>query len=169
MRERVRRKFEAVARALDSVPDSYMFATFGPGAREAMPDIPEGLRDLLILADGLNAGEVKIFPYRELERNQFYLNDPDTLRLMGGDLSTWLCFGLNTDFPLVIERTAGSVWWFPETWLEYSFMATRFEQLAEDMDEFVDRFILGDGYRQLTGVRDWWLDFLHDHGLVARR
>lgn len=167
MKERVRRKFEAVRAALAAVPDSYMFAEFQPGSRDPMPDIPEGLRDLLTLADGLRAGWVVVFPYRELDRNQFHLDDADTVQLMGGDRDRWLCFGLVDDFPLVMERPTGAIWWFPELWLEYSFMATRFERLADDVDDFVDRFLLGEGYARLTGSRDWWWDFQRDHGLVA--
>ena len=167
MRQQVQRKIEAVMAALDATPDSYMLANFQPGSREPMPDLPEGLRDLLTLVDGLNAGEVAIFSYRELDRNQFYIDDSESIELMGGDRDRWLCFGLNNDFPLVIERTAGTIWWFPETWLEYSFMATRFEQLTDGIDDFIDHFLLGEGYLQLIGGQDRWSDFLREHGFIT--
>jgi hypothetical protein len=72
--------------------------------------------------------------------------------------SRWLCFALIDDFPLMIERATGSVWWFPEIGLEYYFMSERFERLADNVEAFFDHYILGPGYRELFegGHNPWY-------------
>ncbi|GAA2615688.1 hypothetical protein SMC26_09865 [Actinomadura fulvescens] len=170
MRQETREKFDNVRRAVEDAPDSYMFAKLPPGGRQGSAErwsgLPADLRDLYELSNGLRVGQVGLFTDRELDRNQYYLDDPEAIEKLGGDRGDWLCFGVHVDFPLVIEQSTAAVWWFPELDRE-TYLDSRFERLTPDVDEFVTDYLLGGGYLRLSGAEDWWYEFLRDQGFLG--
>jgi hypothetical protein len=162
MTEDLRRKIDTVKRILEQDPDSYMMARLSEGAppnKSELAGLPTDLRRILEMTDGVYAGNLAVFSSEGIAGNQFYCADLD------GGTDRWLCFAVVMDFPLMIERPTGAVWWFPETGLEYYFMSERFELLTESVEEFFDRYVLGEGYARICGTDDPWYNFLRDHDL----
>lgn len=150
---------------VEATQDSYMFATFPAGADAAsVADLPVGLADLLQVTNGPRAGILAVFAAEALPDNQFHCDD---LPLLEGGRERWCCFAMGLDFPLMIERDTEAVWWFADLEAEDYFMAERFERLTDSVDDFVDRFLLGAGYRQFSPSNDdWWYQFLRERQLV---
>ncbi|WP_067792944.1 hypothetical protein [Actinomadura formosensis] len=165
MNDRLRQKIDSIRQSLESGPDSYMFAEFNPGASgsaDVLTGLPPELRDLLLVTDGLYAGVITVHSTRTIGANQFYCDDLD------GGRDAWVCFGGNMDFPFMVERATGAVWWFPEMDAEYAF-DSRFERLTGGIDDFIDRYVLGPGYAEQIPAppEDRWYDFLVAQGLIT--
>jgi hypothetical protein len=170
-------KIDVIKRKLTEDEASYMFAVFPSGVAlaEGVPaGAPEELRRLLASTNGPRTSDMAVFAAEDLSKFQFYCDDVDILE---GGRSRWLCFALIEDFPVMIERVTGSVWWFPEIGLEYYFMGERFEPLADNVEAFFDHYVLGPGYRKLfeggLGYRELfegghipWYEFLRRENFV---
>ena len=157
---------DATRAALERDPDSYMFAKFPPGAPVDAGEtstLPTGLRDLLELTDGFHAGELAFYPTGSIAQAQHYCEDLD------GGAERWMCFGLNMDYPLFVERTTGAVWHYPDIQYEHHLMSDRFEILGDDVKAFFADYVLGEGYLRLTvsDESDPWFRFLRGQGLVS--
>jgi hypothetical protein len=154
-----------VRSALEATPDSYMIGTFPAGAdADSVAEVPAGLADLLQVTNGPRAGVLAVFAAEALPDNQFYCDD---LHLLEGGRSRWFCFAVGLGFPLMIERDTGAVWWFPDLEAEDYFTAERFERLTDSVEDFVDGFLLGAGYRRFSPSEDdWWYQFLRDRQLA---
>lgn len=165
MRNDVREKIELVRNALEATPDSYMVASFPVGADpDSVADLPPGLADLLSVTNGPRAGVLSVFKAEALPGNQFHCDDVPALE---GGRQRWLCFAMGLDFPLMIERATGAVWWFADLGAEDYFKSERFERLTDGVDEFFDLFVLGEGYREFSPSEDdWWYRFLRRQQLA---
>lgn len=168
MRPDLRERVERVQRALDEAPDSYLMATFPaglPADAAGLAALPADLADLLTVTNGPRAGQISIFAAERLPDMQFHCDDLDVLQ---GGRERWLCFAMGADFPLMIERATGAVWWFPELDAEDYFMTDRFERLTDGVEDFLDRYVLGAGYRVFSpSDDDWWYGFLRDQALAG--
>jgi hypothetical protein len=166
--DNLQQKIGSIQRALHEDADSYMFANFPPGLPANSPmlsGVPAGLGSVLELTDGPRGGNVALFQAARIEHNQFYCDGGEILE---GGRSAWLCFAVSMDFPLMIKRATGAVWWFPEMDLEDYLLSDRFEQLAGSVEEFVDQYLTGEGYARLFGnADDPWYSFLRRQGLVS--
>lgn len=152
-----------MCRALSIESNSYMFASISPGLTEAPAGLPVDLGELLQLANGFNLGSVAIFSNESLPDNQFYLENPEAAELIANTRQRWICFGTHVNFPLLMNRENGEVWWFKDLGQEHFFLSTRFERLVGDIDELVEQYLLNDGYLNLVGAEDWWYNFLRRH------
>ena len=152
------RMVDSVRTALANDPASYTFAKFPAGTTQGAAELPECLRELLKITDGARAGEVALYKAATISQGQHYCDGLD------GGRTKWLCFAINLDYPLFIERATGAVWWIPEMNLEYFFMSDRFERLADSVEDFFAEYIFGEGYRRLTdsGESDPWYRFLRN-------
>jgi SUKH-4 immunity protein len=148
-------------------PASLGYAQFGDGAAtDAVPaDLPAGLRDLLLVADGLRAGRIELASTSTLAGIQYHLDYAPDFSAIPEDRAGWLVIGTHSDEPIFMDRGTGAVWYFPPTGTEW-FMADAFEELAPDVDSFVHYYLLGPGYADLTPADDRWYAFLDQQGLL---
>ena len=162
MRDDLRGKLGAIRNELRAIPDSFMFAEFPDGA-DRTDGLPEGLADLLSVTDGPRAGMLTVCSTARLPGSQFYCDD---IPALAGGRIDWLCFAIAFGVPLMIERATGAVWWFPVLDSE-SYPDSAFERLTGDVGEFVDHYVLGPGYREISpSDDDWWTQFLTRTGRI---
>ncbi|MFC5924363.1 hypothetical protein [Micromonospora vulcania] len=148
-------------------PASLGYAQFGDGAAaEAVPaGTPTGLRDLLLVADGLRAGRIELRSTSTLADIQYYLDSAPDWSPIPADRAGWLVIGTRSDEPIFLERGTGAIWYFPPTGTEWA-MSDTFEEIAPDLASFVHYYLLGPGYAELTPAADRWYAFLDEQGLL---
>jgi hypothetical protein len=164
----LREKIETIRGLLEEEPDSFLFANFAPGFagdRGELSELPEGLAELLALANGIWASAVNIICFENIPRGDFMMDCDPVPR--GSE--RFLCFAMGAEFPLGMDRSTGTVWWFPDLDAEDYFFAERFEHLTDDVDQFVDYYVLGEGYRTFSGGYSGclWDQFLTRHGYLS--
>lgn len=140
---------------LERDADSVLFADLPPGAADArvLEQLPAGHSRVLAASDGPRCGVIVWFDTGYLTSQQYFCDD-----LPGGP-ERWVCFGHNSDEPLVIERATGAVWWYPPTGTLY-WMSGRLEKLTDTVEAFFTDYCLGSKYPQATGDHDQWYQFL---------
>jgi len=144
--------------ALAADPESLDYASLAAPARpEAVAGLPGGLGDVLALTDGPRCGAVICWPVAALPKNQFYCDD-------AGGTEDWLCFGVNSDDPLLVRRDTGVVWYHPETGYERT-PESPFVQLADDVPSFFEEYVFGPGYLRIA-YEDEWAALLRAQGLI---
>ncbi|MEU1808843.1 hypothetical protein O7622_13450 [Micromonospora sp. WMMD1076] len=148
-------------------PASLAYAQIGAPAddRDVPAELPAGLRDLLLAADGLRAGAFELASTGRLAAVQYFLDYAPGFSPIPQDKTGWLVVGTRSDEPIFLERTTGTVWYFPPTGTEW-FMGDAFEELAPDLDSFVHYYLLGPGYAELVTDDDAWYAFLDRQGLL---
>ncbi|TNH27912.1 hypothetical protein FHG89_16740 [Micromonospora orduensis] len=158
---------ELRADLVEDEPASLEYAHFGEGAAiDAVPaGLPTDLRDLLLVADGLRAGLVELASTSTLAGIQYHLDHAPDFSTIPEDRAGWLVIGTCGDDPILMDRGTGAVWYFPPTGTEW-FMSDTFEELAPDLGSFVDYYVLGPGYAELTPSDDLWFAFLDEQGLL---
>ncbi|MET7947112.1 hypothetical protein [Micromonospora sp. NPDC005324] len=163
----LRQLIEELRAELADLPDSPAYAEFGEGAAiDAVPaGLPADLRDLLLVADGLRAGRVELASSSTLAGIQYHLDYAPDFSSIPQDRAGWLVVGVRSDEPIFMDRGTGAIWYFPPTGTEW-FMSDAFEELAPDVESFVDYYLLGPGYADLTPADDRWFAFLDEQGLL---
>ncbi|WP_435586794.1 SUKH-4 family immunity protein [Micromonospora aurantiaca (nom. illeg.)] len=148
-------------------PASLAYAQIGAPADDGdVPaELPAGLRDLLLVADGLRAGAFELASTDRLTGVQYFLDYAPAFSPIPQDKTGWLVIGTRSDEPIFLERETGAVWYFPPTGTEW-FMGDAFEELAPDLDSFVHYYVLGPGYAELVTDDDAWYAFLDRQGLL---
>ncbi|MFI7302829.1 SUKH-4 family immunity protein [Micromonospora aurantiaca] len=148
-------------------PASLAYAQIGAPADDGnVPaELPAGLRDLLLVADGLRAGAFELASTDRLTGVQYFLDYAPAFSPVPQDKTGWLVIGTRSDEPIFLERATGAVWYFPPTGTEW-FMGDAFEELAPDLDSFVHYYVLGPGYAELVTDDDAWYAFLDRQGLL---
>jgi hypothetical protein len=152
---------ELVLAARQRLPDDSewsMMYSVPAGARTAVPaDLPTGYATLLSIVDGGIFGRVVLFDAKTIEQMQFYA-DPIPGVPVRLDPGRWCCIGKVNEDPLFVDRTDGTVWWFPDVGVIW-WQSDRFERLADDVTAFMTDHVFGAGYRALTGADEddqWW-------------
>ncbi|MBG6065355.1 SUKH-4 family immunity protein [Micromonospora ureilytica] len=163
----LRQLIEELRADLADRPESLAYAEFGEGAAiDAVPaGLPADLRDLLLVADGLRAGRVELASSSTLPGIQYHLDFAPDFSSIPQDRAGWLVVGTRSDEPILMDRGTGAIWYFPPNGTEW-FMADAFEELAPDVESFVDYYLLGPGYADLTPADDRWFAFLDEQGLL---
>ncbi|WP_406079694.1 hypothetical protein [Micromonospora sp. NBC_00858] len=158
---------ELRADLVEDQPANLGYAQFGDGAAtDALPaDLPAGLRDLLLVADGLRAGRIELASTSTLAGIQYHLDYAPAFSSIPEDRAGWLVIGTHSDEPIFMDRGTGAIWYFTPTGTEW-FMSDAFEELAPDLDSFVHYYLLGPGYAELTPADDRWWAFLGQQGLL---
>ncbi|MEU1846302.1 SUKH-4 family immunity protein [Micromonospora sediminicola] len=148
-------------------PASLAYAQIGDPADEGdVPaELPTGLREFLLVADGLRAGAIELASSGRLAAVQYFLDYAPDFSPIPQDKAGWLVVGTRSDEPIFLERATGAVWYFPPTGTEW-FMGDAFAELAPDLDSFVHYYVLGPGYAELVTDDDQWYAFLHRQGLL---
>ncbi|MGA4686129.1 SUKH-4 family immunity protein [Micromonospora sp. AB353] len=148
-------------------PASLAYAQIGAPADDGdVPaELPAGVRDLLLVADGLRAGAFELASTDRLTGVQYFLDYAPAFSPVPQDTTGWLVIGTRSDEPIFLERATGAVWYFPPTGTEW-FMGDAFEELAPDLDSFVHYYVLGPGYAELVTDDDAWYAFLDRQGLL---
>ena len=163
----LRQLIEELRADLADLPASLAYAEFGEGAAiDAVPaSLPADLRDLLLVADGLRAGRFELASTSTLAGIQYHLITRRTSPPSREDRAGWLVVGTRSDEPIFMDRGTGAIWYFPPNGTEW-FMSDAFEELAPDVESFVDYYLLGPGYADLTPADDRWFAFLDEQGLL---
>ncbi|MBQ1062417.1 MULTISPECIES: SUKH-4 family immunity protein [Micromonospora] len=148
-------------------PASLAYGQIGDPADEGdVPaELPDGVREFLLVADGLRAGAFELASTGRLPGVQYFLDYAPDFSPIGQDKGGWLVVGTRSDEPIFLERATGAVWYFPPTGTEW-FMGDSFEELAPDLDSFVHYYVLGPGYAELVTDDDGWYAFLDRQGLL---
>lgn len=151
----------------DDMPASLAYARFGdPGAEDEVPaDLPAGLREFLLVVDGLRAGSFELASTRGLTNIQYYLDYAPDFSPIPRNKAGWLSIGTRSDEPIFMARDTGAIWHFPTPATEW-LTADTFEEIAPDLDSFVRYYLLGPGYPELVAADDRWHAFLHQQRLV---
>jgi hypothetical protein len=151
----------------EDLPASLAYAQWGDRAPgEAVPAaLPAGLREFLLVVDGLRAGSVELPSARRLDGVQYFRDYAPDFSPVLRNKAGWLVIGTRGDEPIFMERETGAIWHFPTTGAEW-FTADAFEEIAPDLDSFVHYYILGPGYAELVSADDRWHAFLDRQGLL---
>ncbi|MEV1072300.1 hypothetical protein [Micromonospora parva] len=167
MNAELRQLIEELRADLADLPESLAYAEFGEGAAiDAVPaGLPADLRDLLLVTDGIRAGRVELASTSTLPGLQYHLDYAPDFSAIPQNRAGWLVIGTRSDEPVFRDRGTGAIWYFPPTGTEW-FMADAFEELAPDVESFVDYYLLGPGYADLTPADDRWFAFLDEQGLL---
>jgi hypothetical protein len=167
MNAELRQLIEELRADLADLPESLAYAEFGEGAAidAVPPGLPADLRDFLLVADGLRAGRVELASSSNLTGIQYHLDFAPDFSSIPQDRAGWLVVGTRSDEPIFMDRGTGAIWYFPPNGTEW-FMADAFEELAPDLESFVDYYLLGPGYAELTPADDRWFAFLDEQGLL---
>jgi hypothetical protein len=156
-------RIERVRAALARRPDGYTIGAFPDGLsfEDGPVGLPPALCEVLSMSDGARGGVVVLFSANRLINQNFSCDGLDVI----DDPGVWLRVGTNDDEPLLLHRQTGELWWFPDNGTVW-YMSDRFELLAPDMVSFVGKYLLGDGYLDISPAPDDWYAFLRDHGLA---
>ncbi|MBQ1032449.1 SUKH-4 family immunity protein [Micromonospora sp. SD19] len=167
MNAELRQLIEELRADLADLPESLAYAEFGEGAAiDAVPaGLPADLRDLLLVTDGIRAGRVELASTSTLPGIQYHLDYAPDFSAIPQNRAGWLVIGTRSDEPVFMDRGTGAIWYFPPTGTEW-FMSDAFEELAPDVESFVDYYLLGPGYADLTPADDRWFAFLDEQGLL---
>lgn len=151
----------------EDMPASLAYAQFGdPAPEDAVPaDLPAGLREFLRVTNGLRAGSFELASTSSLGDIQYYLDYAPDFSPIPQNKADWLVIGTRSDEPIFMERETGAIWYFPPTGTEW-YMGDAFEEIAPDLDSFVDYYLLGPGYAELATANDEWYAFLERQGLL---
>lgn len=167
MNPELRQLIEELRADLADQPASLAYAEFGEGAAiDVVPaSLPADLRDLLLVADGLRAGRLELASTSTLAGIQYHLDYAPDFSTIPEDRAGWLVVGTRSDEPIFMDLGTGAIWYFPPNGAEW-FMSDDFEELAPDLESFVDYYLLGPGYADLTPADDQWFAFLDEQGLL---
>ena len=148
-------------------PASLAYAQFGdPGSEDDVPaDLPAGLREFLLVVDGLRAGSFELASTRRLKDIQYYLDYAPDFSPITRNTAGWLVIGTRGDEPIFMARDTGAIWYFPAPGAAW-FTADTFAEIAPALGSFVHYYLLGPGYPELVAADDRWQAFLHQHGLL---
>jgi hypothetical protein len=134
---------------MNSIPDGV--------SRRVETEAPAEYVDFLGLADGAIFGRVVIFDTNTVGQMQFYADETEGVPVQLGR-GAWFCFGKVNEDPLFIRRSDGSVWGFPDRGVIW-WQSDAFEQFADSLGDFLERYALGPEYRPLSGAPEddqWW-------------
>lgn len=151
----------------EEMPASLAYAQIGdPAPAEAVPaDLPDGLREFLMVADGLRAGAFELRSTSSLADIQYFVDHAPDFSPIPEEKANWLVVATASDEPIFMERGTGSIWYFPAPDTEW-FQAETFAEVAPDLDAFVHYYVLGPGYAELVRAGDRWHQFLDRQGLL---
>jgi hypothetical protein len=120
-------------------------------------DVPAEYLELLRITDGPIFGGIVLYDAKRIEKYQFYADeDEGALVRLGREM--WFFFGLVNEDPIFINRQDGSVWGFPDRGIVWQ-DSDAFEQFADGVGDFLEKYAFGQGYRSLVGVDEddqWW-------------
>jgi hypothetical protein len=142
---------------LNSIPDA--------ADRPAVAGAPDEYVEFLRVHDGAILGAVVILDTNFVEAAQSLIADGKAdLPLGNGE---WYCVGKVGDHPILLRRSDGSVWTFPDmtgVWWQ----SRDFRQVADSLGDFVLEYGLGPGYARLAAVGpdEQWQRLLRHLGRV---
>ncbi|MCP2343640.1 hypothetical protein [Actinomadura rupiterrae] len=167
MRPETRARLIEVKNKLADEPDLAVVHRLHQGATDIPSDLPAPVKELLAETDGFHVGWISVPPVKRQQKVQFYLDQPEMAAATGRENENWYVVAVLNDFPLLMDRADGSIWWFSEPGLE-SYFDSPFEKLTDSLDDFIEEYALGSGYRRILGADgDEWYEFLVRHGFAS--
>ncbi|MDR7276601.1 SUKH-4 family immunity protein [Catenuloplanes atrovinosus] len=130
-------------------------------------DVPQPVRELLEVADGILAGAFSLSSTRTYGYFQSVLGDMPGFTRVSDEPDKWFVFGRLHEEPLLLHRETGAVWYFPRTDGDEWYMREEFEGVASDLDSFLAYYVFGAGYAELGADDDEWWNFLADQGVAG--
>ena len=124
---------------------------------DPLDDIPPDYAEFLRLADGAScgaAGELRLWSADWVRRSRFLAD-----QLPGGQIN-WCPYADAVQNPIFARTGTSELWWFSGELLWYTDTElTTFHKGADSVVHFLEYYVLGPGYRELTGAgpEDAWV------------
>ncbi|KUL30814.1 hypothetical protein [Actinoplanes awajinensis] len=150
-------------------PASLSWAQIDAGAPDARipADVPEPVRDLLAVADGILAGAFDLAGTAHIAYRQAMLADLPAFTGVGAAPAAWYFLGTLMEEPVLLRRDTGAVWWFPQTSGDPYYAREEFEELMPNLEYFLAYYVFGPGYADVGFEDDEWWGFLDEHDLTT--
>lgn len=159
MNEDIKKMLDRLKEALNEDPSTIVFGKLNNGIT-GIQEEEDSLRlgkyyDLLKLTNGARCGDIDLWSYSELERNQYVLSD------MQDDKASWLSIGQILYEPLIMNRFDGTVYRLDED-------GTTMYGLGE-LEFFLNDVVFGSGYCKVIpdSEEDDWFLFLKKKGIIS--
>lgn len=159
MNEAITKMLDCLKEGLKEDPSTIVFGKLNDGIT-GIHEEEDSLRlgkyyDLLKLTNGARCGDIDLWSYSELERNQYVLSD------MQDDKASWLSIGQILYEPLIMNRFDGTVCRLDED-------GTAMYGLGE-LEFFLNDVVFGSGYCKVIpdSEQDDWYLFLKKKGIIS--
>lgn len=159
MNEEITKIIDFLKEALKEDPSSIVYGKLNDGItgiHEEADSLKLGkYYDLLKVTNGARCGDIDLWSYSELERNQYVLSD------MQDDKQSWLAIGQILYEPLLMNRFDGNVYKLDED-------GTTMNGFGE-LDFFLKNDVFGSGYCRVIpdSEQDDWYLFLEKKGIIS--
>lgn len=159
MNEDITNMIDCLKEALKEDPSTIVFGKLNDGftgIHEEADSLKLGkYYDLLKVTNGARCGDIDLWSYSELERNQYVLSD------MQDDKESWLAIGQILYEPLLMNRFDGNVYRLDED-------GTTMNGFGE-LEFFLENIVFGSGYCRVIpdSEQDDWVLFLKKKGIIS--
>ncbi|POZ55840.1 hypothetical protein MKY08_13610 [Lysinibacillus sp. FSL M8-0337] len=111
--------------------------------------------DFLRLTNGARCGDIDLWGYSELEKNQYVLSD------LQDEKESWLSIGQILYEPLLINRLDGNVYEF--------IVDDGSKNCLGELDFFLKNYVFGSSYSKVipNSEKDDWFLFLKKNGMIS--
>jgi hypothetical protein len=150
-------------------PATLSFALIGDGApADQIPaEVPEPVRDLLEVADGIDAGDFTLAGTGNIAYRQQGLEIMPDFTGVAAEPGEWYYLGTLSQEPVLLRRDTGAVWWFPQTSTDAYYAREEFEEAMPNLEYFLVYYVFGPGYADVGSDHDGWWNFLDEHELTT--
>lgn len=159
MNEEITKIIDCLKEGLKEDPSTIVFGKLNDGIM-GVHEEAESLQlgkyyDLLKVTNGARCGDIDLWSYSELERNQYVLSD------MQDDKESWLAIGQILYEPFIMNKFDGTVYRLDED-------GTTMNDFGE-LDFFMQNVVFGSGYCKVIpdSEQDDWYLFLKKKGIIS--
>ncbi|MET8262764.1 hypothetical protein ABZU92_02115 [Micromonospora arida] len=138
----------------------------GASADKIPAEVPQPVRELLEVADGLRAGGFELWGTADVDYWQGMLGSMPEFTGVAEEPAEWYYLGDLAREPLLLRHDTGAVWWFPRTSGDPFYAREEFEELMPNLEYFLAGYVFGPLYIDVAGDDGWWR-FLDEHGLTT--
>ncbi len=149
---------DCLKEGLKGDPSSIVFGKLNDGIGEVNEETRLKLGkyyDFLSLTNGARCGEIDLWSYSELEKNQYVLSD------IQDEKESWLSIGQILYEPLLINRFDGNVYEF--------IVDDGSKSCFGELDFFLKNYVFGSSYCKVipNSEKDDWILFLKENGIIS--
>jgi hypothetical protein len=156
----------------DLVADEDNTVSWGSLSQGASPgtipaDVPQPVRELMEVTESIAAGGFYLPGISSSAKMQSGLELMPEYTGVAAEPAEWFYLGRLHEEPLLLRRDTGSVWFFPAVSTDEWFMREAFQEIAPDLDSFLDYYVFGPGYAEIGQNDDNWWRFLGEQDLTT--
>lgn len=160
MNEDIKKIIDCLKEGLKEDPSNIVFGKLNDGIVGVNENVSlewGGYHELLKITNGARCGDIDLWSYSELERNQYVLSD------IQDEKESWLSIGQILYEPLIINRFDGNVYRLIMD--EDGSMMNYFG----DLEFFLKKYVFGSGYCEIIpdSEEDDWFLFLKKKGIIT--